>query len=113
MHFIDGPSVEAAADLAALIRSMQEAFRTGARAHTQVPLRLQMRREQPYAQFGVMPAYSETEGVFVAKLATLVPGAEPTVKALVAIFSALSVPWTPAVWMPTTRTPRGPSSAAR
>ena len=79
----------------------------------------------------IAPARSQAKNVAVSAICaisgvrlSIVPCAIPasiaststsdgSMPATLAIFSALSVPCTPAVWMPTTRIPRGPSSAAR
>lgn len=70
---LDRDAVTDAADLPALVEELRQGYAEGRRAAARTPLRTTVTTADPPAMFGVMPSVSARDGLFVTKLAALVP----------------------------------------
>ncbi|MGC4889569.1 ornithine cyclodeaminase family protein [Micromonospora sp. DT227] len=87
---LDRDAVTDAADLPALVEELRQGYAEGRRAAARTPLRTTVTTTDPPAMFGVMPSVSARDGLFVTKLAALVPdrpAGEPAIHALSVVMS--------------------------
>ncbi|MFI5832967.1 ornithine cyclodeaminase family protein [Micromonospora sp. NPDC051300] len=87
---VDRQAVAEAADLPALVEELRRGYAEGHRAAARTPHRTTVAGTDPPATFGVMPSVSSRDGLFVTKLAALVPdrpAGEPAIHALSVVMS--------------------------
>jgi ornithine cyclodeaminase/alanine dehydrogenase-like protein (mu-crystallin family) len=84
---ISGEDIERTADVGLLALRMRSAYAVGMRG-VEVPQRATVLREDPFAAFDTMPAYSDRHGLFIAKIGTVVPQSDPTVQSVNAVVVA-------------------------
>lgn len=85
---LDRDGVERAVDLSALVGAMRSAYRSGVARTTSVPLRAVVSASGPHRVFGVMPAVSDSLGLFTTKVVAKVPApSRPLIEGLMVALS--------------------------